>query len=149
MSLTRANVEAVLVKRVGPLLTKAGMATTVAGLNADLNDPIGWAVRQVGYTVSDITSVSNSDISAVQSDEYDEFLDFAELKTLENISGNLDDVTVKLGPRSENLSDLVSQVEKKIARLEGKLKRLYGYGADSLQTGILENDFAEHYPVNE
>jgi hypothetical protein len=46
---TRAQVEQILVKRCGPLMTKAGMAVTFAGANIDLADPIAWGLRQLDY----------------------------------------------------------------------------------------------------
>lgn len=144
MTITRANVETILVKRVGPLLTKAGMATTIVGSNADLNDPMGYALRQAGYSVASILSVSDSDLASVSDSGVDEVIDFAEYMTLENILGNLDDVNTTLGPRKEELFQLTGQVERKLARLEKKLNQLYGWNASTLETGVIIQEFAEH-----
>src|SRR5690242_14586451 len=101
MSLTRANIETILVKRCGPLMTAAGMATTVLGSNADLNDPIGYAVRKAGGSVTSFVAVADADIAGVDELGYDQLLDLAELRTLETILGNLDDVDLRVGPRDE------------------------------------------------
>lgn len=145
MTITRPNVETVLISRTGPLLTKAGLdGTTITGTNPDLNDAIGWALRQTDYTVTDIGNVSNADLASVVTADIDKLLDFAELRVLKNILGNISAVDVKLGPRSESLSQLANQIEKKIDRLVKGLQSAYGYSATSLETGLLTYEFAEH-----
>jgi len=143
MSITRANAEFMIQARVGPLMTAAGLdGTTVDGTNADLNGPIGRAVRDLDHTVTDITSVTDTDVAQVT--EYDEFLDIAVLKTLGVILGNLDDVDVTAGPRSEKLSQLAEQVERKADRLLESMERDYGYGLAIPETGYITNYIAEH-----
>jgi hypothetical protein len=150
MSLTRANVESILVKRCGRLLTAADLdGSTVDGTNADLNDPIGWAVRQAGYTVTDITAVADADLASVATTNYDELLDLAELRALETILGNLDDVNIKIGPRSEDLSDLARQVEKRLELQRKKVELEYGYGVGTLEAGVITLEIAEHYEGTE
>lgn len=145
MAITRPNVEAVIVARCGALLIAAGLdGTTVDGTNASLNDPIGAALRKAGYTVSNIASVANADLAAVVVGDYDKVLDLAELRTLESILGNLDDVDIKLGPRSESLSQLAAMLEKRIDRLQDKVEEEHGIGLSSLQAGVIALDFADH-----
>lgn len=144
MALTRANVEFLMEARLSPLLAAAGMAVTVAGANADLNDPIGRAVRDLGYTVASLVLVADADVAQVAVGEYDEFLDAAELHTLENILGNLDDVDIKVGPRDEKLNQLAEKVERKIKRLLKAMALAYGYGLAIPRAGYITKDFAEH-----
>ena len=59
MALTRAAVEAVLLRRVGSLLEEVGLDGSTVN-NSDLNDPIGYAVRQVGGTVADASAAAGS-----------------------------------------------------------------------------------------
>ena len=142
---TRAKVEGILIKRVGALMTKASLdGTTVDGTNADLNDPIGWALRQTAYTVSDISAVTTTEVGAVVAGDIDEFLDLAELRTLENVLGNLTLADTKLGPRSVNLGQITKQVEKRIESLNKKLQTQYGWNAPTLEAGLLTEDFAQH-----
>lgn len=129
MALTRADVESVIVSRVGSLMTQAGLdGTTIDGTNADLNDPIGWAVRQLGYTVADITSVADTDIDDVGAADYDKLLDHAEYRALLNIDGNLTLVDTKVGPRSESLNQLRAGVEKLLEAKKAQLVEDYDYG---------------------
>lgn len=143
MSLTRANVETILVRRCGSLLTAAGLdGTTLDGTNVDLNDPIGYALREMGYTVDDITAVADADVSSAAN--YDKLLDLSELRTLENIQGNLDEVDITLGPRKEALGQLPTRLEKRIERLEAKVRKVYGIGVGTITAGVIKLDFAEH-----
>jgi hypothetical protein len=92
-----------------------------------------------------VASEADSDLASVDSDDYDRLFDLAELRTLETIQGNLDDVDIQLGPRQEALSQLAKQVEQRLNRLQARVQREYGYGAAALGTGVITYEFAEHY----
>lgn len=146
MTITRANVEAILVRRCGKLLEAADLdGTTVSGSNADLNDPIGWALRQCGYSVTSVAAVADADLVSVSAANTDKLFDLAELRMLETIQGNLDDVDIQLGPRQEALSQLAKQVEQRLERVQARVQREYGYGAPELEAGVITYEFAEHY----
>ena len=140
MTLTRANVETIIVQRVGPLMTKASMDITVAGANEDLNDPIGWAIRKTGYTVANPAVVTNADVAGVSTANLDTFLDYVEYRILSSILTNITMVDTKVGSRSESLSQLTEQIQKRLTWLG----ELLGIGVSELTTGVLTFDFAEH-----
>jgi len=144
MTLTRANTEFLLEARLGPLMEAAGMVVTVVGSNADLNGPIGRAVRALGHSVASAVLVADADVAQVTDAETDEFLDYGNLYTMSAILGNLDDVDIRVGPRSESLSQLADQVERKIIRLQKQMERDYGYGLAEVESGYIAQDFAEH-----
>jgi len=139
---TRAQVEQVMVYRAGPIMAKAGMAVTVAGANTDLADPIAWAVRQVGGATADITNPTTAEVAAVAA--IDEMLALSELRLLNNILINLDDVDYKQGPRSEELDQLAQRVAKRIAALEEMLEDEFGHGAAELEGQVIRWEFASH-----
>jgi hypothetical protein len=143
MALTRANVETILVKRCGALMTAAGLATTYAGANADLNDPIGYAIRKCGGAVASVAAVADSDLAGISADKYDQLLDLAELRTLESIVGNLDDVNITVGPHSEQLADLSARVQKRIETKRAEIQKEYGIGAGALEAGVIGLDFMQ------
>lgn len=141
MGLTRANVETILIKRCGRKMLAASMdGTTSNGTNDDLNDPIGYALRVMGYQVTDIAQVADSDLAGVSVEEYDELFDRAELRTLENIAGNLDFVDISVGPRREALAQLSNQVERAVERLQARINRLYG-DLGRFEAGAISLDF--------
>ena len=144
MAVTRANVETILVARVGPLMTKASMdGTTIDGTNADLADPIGWALRVAGYTTADVSDPTTAEVAAAE-DDIDEVIALADLRTMLNTRGNLDDVDTAVGPRDEKLSQLAAQLDRMIKFQRVVLEMSYGYGAPELATGTLTYEFAEH-----
>jgi hypothetical protein len=140
---SRAEVEAIMVRRCGPVMEVAGMAVTYTGSNIDLADPIGWGLRQLDYDSS--INPTTGEVAAVTSADFDEFLDYVNLALLENISTNLDAVDTTLGPRSEKLDQLAGRVEGRLTRLLEKMRVEYGYGIGTAVLGTMTQEFAEHY----
>ncbi len=134
-------------------MTASGLdGVTVDGTNDDLNDPIGYALRVCGYSVSDISGVADTDLAGVSSDDYDKFLDVAEHRTLVTILNNYDDVDISIGSRNERFSQIADRLGKRIESMERRLENVYGIGAGSLEAGHIVLDFAEHKletPINE
>lgn len=144
MTLTRANVESILVERCGTLMSFVSMAVTFAGANADLNDPIGYGIRQVGGTVTDVTSVDDDDVATVGSDDYDALFDCAEYRLLNSIVGNLSAVDLQVGPRRESFDQIAKRVQTRADRLLKHLQDTYGLPQVDVQTGKIILDFADH-----
>jgi hypothetical protein len=142
MPITRANVEIILVRRVGRLMTAASLdGTTISGSNADLNDPICDALLTLGYSVTNITAVVDADVAQVTAAKTKRFLALAELRALENILGNLDLVNIRVGPRAEELHQLAEQVETAIERKKTELKRITALsGGAPFAGGISKSD---------
>jgi hypothetical protein len=145
MAVTRANVEGVLVDRQGSLMTFTGKdGATVDGTNGDLNDSIGYGIRKAGYTVDDISAVDDVDVARVSDDDLDKMLDLSEFRLIESILGNLDEVDLKLGQRSESFSQLATRIEKTLDRKKKSIMDEYGIGLQELEAGRLTLDFADH-----
>lgn len=125
-------------------MTAAGLDGSTIGSNLDLNDPVGYAIRQLGGSVSDFTNVADGDLSAISTGDYDELLDVAELRLLENILGNFDDVNTTTGGISEALGQLGSRVEAAIATKREQIQKDYGRGRGKLKAGTIGLDFAQH-----
>lgn len=144
MALTRANIEAILVRRCGGRLAAAGLdGTTVSGANADLSDPIRAALRQLGYSVASAASVADSDLASVAAADEEQLIDLAELRALESALGNLDTVDITAGPRQERLGQLADQLERLIARKTTFLRQRYGIGAATISAGAIGLGFQE------
>ncbi len=140
----RAKYETILVARTGKLMVAADLdGTTVNGTNTDLNDPLGAAIRDAGGAVSDISSVVDADIASITA-SVDQFIDTAELRVLESIEGNLDDVDTTAGTQSRRFSQLAAQVAKRIDRKEKQLEKKYGVGLQELEAGVILLDIADH-----
>ena len=86
MALTRANVEAILTKRTSKVMTFVSMdGTTVDGTNADLNDPIGVAIRECGGTTAAPELVTDADVATVVTADLDKLLDIGEYRLIGSI----------------------------------------------------------------
>lgn len=150
MAITRANVEIMLIRRVGKLFSLISLdGSTVDGTNVDLNDPICSALLRLNYTVDSIIAVDDDDIASVSVDDYQALLDLAELRALENWLGNNTLVNFRLGPRSESFSDLLKTAEARVARLTAEIPIKHGLEESSLTMGRIHYDFAEHYEVTD
>jgi len=146
MALTRANIEAVLIKRTGDLLTTAGLdGTTAGGTNADLGDPIAFALRQIGVSVATPASPTDAEVAAASTDDTDQLLDLAEIRILETVLQHvLDLVNTEAGQRVDEYSQLAAGLQKRIERAEARANKLYGWTAGTLEAGYLYHDFAQH-----
>jgi len=144
MALTRANVETILVKRLNKTMAFVDMATTYNGDNADLADPIGFAIRECGGTTSDYTNPTDDDLTSVDSSDYDKLFDLAEYRLLESIIGNFDKYGLKVGPRSGYQSQVREGLEGKVKRVIDILEAKYGYNAPMPEFGKVVLDIADH-----
>lgn len=147
MAITRAQVEASVVGRLRGKMALVGFAVTTTGSNADLNDPIAVALRKMGKPASN--PVGDGDLSSLSGVELDELLDRAELRTLQNIAGNLTLVDVSVGPRRESLGQLGGQIEKQIESLSRFIEREFGPGAQELAGGIIDLGYQADWDVND
>ena len=144
MSLTRAQVETILVQRIGGWLTNAGLAVTTAGSNASLNDPIGYGIRIAGGSVSSYALVADADVVTVADADLDMLLDVAELRALENVLSNFALVDAKAGPVEAKSSQFADRLMKVIDRLRAQLAIRYGIeSALLLQAGVISLNFHE------
>ena len=146
MTITRANVEAVLIKRTGHLLTVAGLdGTTVDGTNADLGDPIAFALAQIGITAASPTVPTTAEVATIPDADRYEFLALAELRTLQTILSHvLDLVNTEAGNRVDENSQLANGLQLRIDRLQLEIRRQYGWSAGTLEAGYAYQDLAQH-----
>jgi len=145
---TRNDVEFVLLKRAGKMLTLLELDGTTIGGNADLVDPINYALRQLEYPTTTISSVTLADVAAVTSAELDELLDRAELRLLENLRVNCDLVDISVGTRFEYLGQARVTIDKAIADQRKKVSEMWGdvvgeNSSGALRPGLIQLSFAE------
>jgi len=142
---TRVHVETMLTNRCGALLTFVSKdGTTVDGSNTDLNDAIGSAIRRLGGTVSDPTSVSDADVQTVSSDLFDALVDVAELRLYYSIRGNLTVTDITAGPFTEKYSDIGDYLDDQIKALEDRIEMEHGIGGAEMTVGYITRNIASH-----
>lgn len=146
MSLTRADVEAMLVDRAAAMLALVGKdSTTVDGANASLNYPIAKAIKACGFGVTTVSAVEDADVARVPEAQENRLLDYAELYTLESVLGNWTGVDEKFGQDEQKLDQIRKGLESRIKLLEDRVRKPYGtnLGASmsaSLSGGSPKND---------
>lgn len=141
MAITRAQLEAVLVRRCGKKMLFVGLdATTVDGTNADLNDPIVDSLGSLStrITPADQSNVADSDLAAVADSDLDQLRDFAEVRVLETCLGNWDqcDQMADVG-NQQWLGKLYDSMEKTVARRRILVSTQYGVGLAALKSGTV------------
>lgn len=142
MSIPCAQVEVILTARAGKRMTFVGMdGTTVDGSNPDLVDPMVSTLISMGITPASYAGVVDADLATLE--DIPQFLDRCELRLLQNILGNMDMVTNRVGPRSENLSDFSDALEKAITRKAEQIRKEYGAGVGTLIAGVINLGFME------
>ena len=143
MTITRAQLETELVSRTKGYLEAVSMAVTFAGANADLNSPLGYAIRQCGGTVSNPSSVADGDVATLASPDFDKLADLAEERLLMNIKRRWGKVDFSIGPRSESLSQLAGQLDKDIEAVHARNADQYGISGGTITAGVLDLAFMQ------
>lgn len=127
MPATVANLEDVLIRRVGGKLKAAGLdATARDGTNADLRGPIIDAIRGLGRATASAVAVVDADLAAIPDAQLPRLYDLASIQALYACLGNLSECDEKAGGDEQRLSQLVSQVNDAIKLYEGRLLKPYG-----------------------
>lgn len=132
--MNRQELQTLLVRRCGNLLTAAKMSAKTEGDNPDMADPILWALRMLGYTPASVIVVSDLELAFVADIHISALLDLAELQLLSNIQGNYARVSSSTGSSvgptiSESWGQLLSQISDMV-----KEKRAY---VDAMHSDLL------------
>ena len=137
MALTITAIENVLRGRVGGWMDEAEMSKAAG--SSDYDDPIGWAIRQAGYTTADPTDPADSDLNNVATADYDKVFDLAEYRMLENIRQNYSKVNYTIGTRgnaSEQFEPMLLRIKEAIADKKEQLEEDYGFGSSQTSFNV-------------
>lgn len=148
MALTRANAELLLIRRIGQLFTTVSLdGSTIDGTNDDLNDVIGYAIRQCGQTVDSVILVDDDDVARVS--DVDKLLDIAELRALETAYiAATTMVTTALGAVREQYSDIAANLARLLGTKRTYIQTTYGIGGATLTAGVLDHNFQTSEPTS-
>lgn len=135
MTITRADVEKVLVARAKKRMDYVGMDVTSEGANVDLAEPISNALMLMGIAPANIASPADADFSTVSAENLPKLFDLAEVRLLENILGNNDKVTLSAASGTEHFGQFTSDLEKIIARKQAAIQKQYGIGLGETVSG--------------
>ena len=128
MAITRANIEAIMINRMGATLTACGLdGATVDGTNPAMVDPIGSGLRALGLQPASYVAITDSDLTGVDNSDIDTLLSLIELRLTENAIGNLTRVDITFGPHAEKFDQLRQGLERAAAKIR---KALAAKGVD-------------------
>lgn len=126
-ALTRAAIEAVMIRRCGGKMIAAGLdGKTQDGTNADLNDPIRTAVSAMHIITVDPINVADVDVAQVTGYAISKLLDLAQLGVLYAVLGNWTDFDQQTGQDVQRANQFADQVRQEITLLEQRLLKPYG-----------------------
>lgn len=130
MALTRAEAEGILIQRCGKMLAAAGLdGTTVDGTNASLTDPLGVALRHLGFSPAGLVTVTTSDLSGISASNVVEFFDVANLAAMRNALNNWTEPDQVAGQDNrQDLGKLRTDLRATVEVEEARLADLYNYG---------------------
>jgi hypothetical protein len=124
MAITIARTSALMQTRLEPLLVAAGFTF---GADTDLEDAIGYALRELGHSVADAIEPTDAELTAVTNVNH--YLDLVELRSLETSHTRLLlKVDLAVGPRRQQYSQIATGLETAITRKRKELMDKYGSG---------------------
>lgn len=144
--MNRTQLETVIARRCGSMLTAAGMLITPQSHSDDLSDPIGWALRTLGVTPSDPTSPSDTEVASIASALTDKLLDYTELRALQNAATRYVAVDESSEGQSISHDQLRKAIENAAERKRIMIEQSYGVIAPPMTNGRIRLHFQETYP---
>lgn len=141
MAVLVASLKSVLSNRCGGMVTDAGLDGSAASMF--WLDPIATSARELGITLADPTTVTDADLAGVTQGQVTQFLDVAELRSLESALHNNVDVTEKIALGEHDWSDVRKSLETAVARKAAYVKARWGIGLGTITGGTISLDFAE------
>lgn len=144
--MNRTQLETVIARRCGSMLTAAGMLITPQSHSDDLSDPIGWALRTLGVTPSDPTSPSDTEVASIASALTDKLLDYTELRALQNAATRYVAVDESSEGQSISHDQLRKAIEQAAERKRVSIEQTYGVITPPLRTGRVRLFFQESAP---
>lgn len=130
MPLTLANLRNALGRRLGALAALA-----------DLDEAIGYALRELGVTPADPYAVADSDLEAVPATSYSQLYDVAAWRGWVTIDANLDRDSLKAAGVLDDPRDVRTRATMALQTAEALVKQKYGVGLRSLEAGVLDLNF--------
>ncbi|WZP01202.1 hypothetical protein EP7_005646 (plasmid) [Isosphaeraceae bacterium EP7] len=140
---TLAQVEAEIVSRVGPWLTRAGKSAAATGSNPDLVGPISRSIRGAGGSVAALGVVSQADLDTVDAGSLDLMLELAEVYTLESLTASFSSTSIQELDYKETFSG-GGGLAAAISALWKRLGKVHGFGDSAITAGVIDLNIGGH-----
>lgn len=130
MPLTLANLRNALGRRLGAFAALA-----------DLDEAIGYALREQGVTPADPYAVADADLEPVPATSYSALYDTAAWRGWQTIAANLDRDSLKAVGILEDPKEVREKVAMALQVAGALVKEKYGVGLRPLEVGVLDLNF--------
>lgn len=127
-TMTVSAARRVLGRRIGPWAALA-----------DLDDAMARSARLAGLSPASVSRLVDDDLSTL--DDFDAFLDVAELRAWESILGNATDTGLRDVGLDDDPRTVREAAKEAMDRLSKYTKSVYGIGLATISTGTIGLDF--------
>jgi hypothetical protein len=143
---TVAKAAARLVRKRRKWLAAVGMDTNPGAGNEDAADALIGAMEWLESGLNDPGRIADGDLAGMTAARWAELIDVADLRLMEAILGNADEVTSSTDNRKKAATDFAMWVQGEIKAKRDELRRRYGYGLGSLTAGSIGLGFQSGDP---
>lgn len=123
--------------RLSKPLSEAGLTDTTDSEPIVVVDGIGWAMRQLGYSLATPTQVSDADLSVVQTDEIDDLLALTELRVLLTCIHNIATTDERFAEHGAWRSQYPKRLMAMYDKLYAQLAKRFEFDAPEPQFDVL------------
>ena len=133
--MTKSEIKSLIEGRTSPFMVLAGLTSL------NMEDSICEGIILAGGAVASYGNATDAECAGVTNSA--KLLLAIEYSWLGYIVDNLPFNDITTGDVSEKLSQLVTQLERKLARIKGKLETMYGIGLSEMTPHIINLNFQE------
>lgn len=138
MPITRAQADAKLISRCGPLLTLVGKdGTTVDGSNPDTVDALQVGMASLGLAPASFATVTDDDLAPIADAKVPQLIDVAELQLIQAVGSSFTDVDEKISLGEKKVSQNRAAIDVRFSSLAAFCRLRYGYGLAPLGVGSI------------
>lgn len=110
---------------------------------ADLPDAVAFGLNELGLPPAAEGVLVDGDLAAVDADQHNQLDDMVMCRAYETILNNLTDDLLREAGINEKAADVRPGFERRLAKLEAKLRDKYGVGLPTPSAGIISMNFQQ------
>lgn len=147
MAVTRAQVEFLMIRRLGRLMHYWNLdGTTVDGTNPDIGAALARGLMGVGITPDDPTSPTDLEVAQCATARYPELFDLTHLHLLEACLDNTDEVRQREGVNEQEWNGRISELRRRYEQKRQDVAERYGEGLALGTSGTVTVQWLEPDP---
>lgn len=138
MPMTRAQVETLMVRRLGRLMTYWNLdGSTVDGTNVDVGAALARTLMGLSLTPDDVTSPTDLELEDVAATSYPELLDLTHMYLLEACLDHTDEVREREGVNEQEWNGRIAELRRRYDQKRQEVAERYGEGLGTAGGGAI------------